>query len=118
MNERLCLRRVGDLQGFCIPLDGLSTSVRNGSQQDGLGQRTGVIEIAGGGPAIFDCLDPFGVMANRLWNGRFGSLKVLKLFLRQQHMPAIIRQEHPVLTHKKLTTIPVKRFPLLVLQCG
>ena len=63
------LGAVGGFQQLAIPIEFLAAgAVRNVAQQDGFGQRAGVVEIAGRGLARLAGANPFLVMPDRAGN--------------------------------------------------
>src|SRR5262249_37986885 len=95
------------LQVFGIPLKLLAAAIGHIAQQYGFGQRTGVVKVTGCFAAGFAGFNPLLVVADRIGNGRLWALEVYKILFGQEHMPIVIRQEHPLLTDEKSAVSPL-----------
>ena len=73
-------RVAGEFHFPVIPLEGSAGAVGDVAKQHHLGQRPGVVEVAGRVAAGLDGVNPFPVMAKRTGDARLGPLVSLKSF--------------------------------------
>ena len=66
MNHVLRSRRIRDAQILRVPFQRCAAAIRNDAQQNGFGERAGLVEVAGRAAAGFDGFDPFVVVADGL----------------------------------------------------
>ena len=100
--------RVGDGEFGGVPLQLFAGAIGGVAEQHGFGQRAAVIEIAGGGGAVFAGFDPFGVVADRFGNGMRRGGEIFVAIFGQELQHAIIGGEHAFVADEERAVAPFK----------
>ena len=111
MNNLLGLGAVRRLEVSRVPLDLLASLVGNGAQQDGLGQRARVVEVARRQAAGLAGQQPFLLVADRFGEGRIGHFEVGERFPGQENMARVVGQQHALVAHEQHGRVPCRDFP-------
>src|SRR5437879_5867278 len=98
---------IRDPPGLGVVLDAGAEAVGDVAEEDGLAQAAAVIEVAGGGAAVADGVEPFAMMADRARDGRLGRLEIAELGLRQQAAVAVIGEQAALLPFEEHAAVEV-----------
>jgi hypothetical protein len=100
------LRRIRAFQSGRIPFEFFPDTVSHIAQMIGLGQQSGVLEVARRRFARLAGVQPLGMMADGVLNERLWTLEILELGFGQQNVLRIIRQQHSLIANEQHSGIP------------
>ena len=93
LDELVGLRAVRGLHRREVPFQLLADAIGDVAEQRGFRERPGVVETAGRGAAGLDRFDPFTVMPDGILDERLGLHEAFKIFLRQEDVATVVRDE-------------------------